>query len=64
MIHIYNKGSNENTLLLLHGTGGDETDLLEIGKIIDSEATILSVRGNVQEEVMNRFFRRLRPVCV
>lgn len=61
MIHIYNKGSNENTLLLLHGTGGDETDLLEIGKIIDSEANILSVRGNVKEEGMNRFFRRLRP---
>ncbi|HHX66915.1 MAG TPA: alpha/beta hydrolase [Gallicola sp.] len=61
MIHIYKKGINENTLLLLHGTGGDETDLLEIGKIIDNEANILSVRGSVQEGGMNRFFRRLRP---
>ena len=50
MIHIYNKGTKENTLLLLHGTGGDENDLLEIGKIIDSEANILSVRGKVQED--------------
>ncbi|HHX66715.1 MAG TPA: alpha/beta hydrolase [Gallicola sp.] len=61
MIHIYKKGINENTLLLLHGTGGDETDLLEIGKTIDNEANILSVRGSVQEGGMNRFFRRLRP---
>ena len=55
MIHIYKKGINENTLLLLHGTGGDETDLLEIGKTIDNEANILSVRGSVQEGGMNRF---------
>lgn len=61
MIHIYNKGTKENTLLLLHGTGGDENDLLEIGKIIDSEANILSVRGKVQEDGMNRFFKRLQP---
>lgn len=61
MIHIFNKGINENTLLLLHGTGGDENDLLEIGKIIDNEANILSVRGNVQEGGMNRYFKRLRP---
>lgn len=61
MIHIYKKGINENTLLLLHGTGGDETDLLEIGKTIDNEANILSIRGSVQEGGMNRFFRRLRP---
>ena len=60
MKHIYNKGNNDNTLLLLHGTGGDETDLLEIGKIIDSDANVLSVRGNVLEGSMPRFFKRLR----
>lgn len=60
MKHIYNKGKNENTLLLLHGTGGDENDLLEIGKIIDSDANVLSVRGNVLEGSMPRFFKRLR----
>ena len=58
MIHIYRKGSNENTLLLLHGTGGNEEDLLYIGKIIDPDANILSVRGNVLENNMPRFFRR------
>ncbi len=61
MIHIYKKGTNKNTLLLLHGTGGDESDLLEIGRIIDPEANVLSVRGNVKEGGMNRFFRRLSP---
>ena len=48
MIHIYQKGTNDKTLLLLHGTGGDEYDLLKIGKIIDDQANILSVRGNVK----------------
>ena len=38
-----------------HGTGGDEYDLLKIGKIIDDQANILSVRGNVKEGGMNRF---------
>jgi phospholipase/carboxylesterase len=61
MIHIYQKGTNDKTLLLLHGTGGDEYDLLKIGKIIDDQANILSVRGNVKEGGMNRFFKRLRP---
>lgn len=61
MIHLYKKGTSENTLLLLHGTGGDENDLLEIGNLIDSEANILSVRGNVVESGMNRYFKRLRP---
>lgn len=60
MIHIYRKGSNDNTLLLLHGTGGNEEDLLSIGDIIDSDANILSVRGNVLENNMPRFFKRLK----
>lgn len=60
MIHIYRIGSNDNTLLLLHGTGGNEEDLLNIGDIIDSEANILSVRGNVLENNMPRFFKRLK----
>ena len=61
MKHIFEKGSNPTkpTLLLLHGTGGTERDLLPIGKRIDGEANILSVRGNVLENGMPRFFRRL-----
>jgi len=59
--HIFNKGTNDNkpTLLLLHGTGGNELDLLPIAGMIDEEASVLSVRGNVLENGMPRFFRRL-----
>jgi phospholipase/carboxylesterase len=59
--HIFNKGTNDQkpTLLLLHGTGGNELDLLPIAGMIDEEASVLSVRGNVLENGMPRFFRRL-----
>lgn len=61
MKHIFNKGKNEKkpTLLLLHGTGGNELDLLPLAGRIDDEASVLSVRGNVLENGMPRFFRRL-----
>lgn len=59
MIHIFKKGLNDNTLLLLHGTGGNEIDMLDFGKKIDSDANILSVRGNVQQDHLTRFFRRI-----
>lgn len=60
MIHIYKENdSSAVTLLLLHGTGGDEKDLLPLVDIIDPNANILSVRGQVLENGSNRFFRRL-----
>lgn len=61
MKHIFRQGkSGRPTLLLLHGTGGTESDLLPIADLIDKEASVLSVRGNVLEQGMSRFFRRLR----
>ncbi len=61
MEHIFKQGSKDSpVLLLLHGTGGTEQDLIPLAQMIDSEASILSVRGNVSENGMPRFFRRLR----
>jgi phospholipase/carboxylesterase len=61
MKHIFQKGTNPSkpTFLLLHGTGGTESDLLPLAGVIDEEASVLSVRGNVLENGMPRFFRRL-----
>lgn len=61
MKHVFLKGqdSTRPTLLLLHGTGGNENDLVGLGKEIDDSANILSVRGNVLENGMPRFFKRL-----
>ena len=49
---------NARTLLLLHGTGADENDLVHLGNALDPGANILSPRGLVNENGMNRFFIR------
>ncbi|MBM6613950.1 alpha/beta hydrolase [Desemzia sp. RIT804] len=61
MKHLFKKGTNPSkpTLLLLHGTGGTETDLLPLAEMVDAEASVLSVRGNIVENGMPRYFKRL-----
>lgn len=61
MKHVFRQGkAGKPVLLLLHGTGGTEEDLLPIAEMIDREASVLSVRGQINEQGMPRFFKRLR----
>jgi predicted esterase len=60
-VHVYRPAADggRRTLLLLHGTGGNEQDLLPIAATLDPSASVLSPRGKVLEQGMPRFFRRL-----
>ena len=57
--HRFVRGQGPTTLLLLHGTGANENDLLPLGGALLPDAHMLSPRGKVLENGMPRFFRRL-----
>ena len=57
-IHRFEPGKTSRTLLLLHGTGGTEDDMVPLGRRIDPDAALLSPRGKVFENGAARFFRR------
>ncbi len=58
-VHRFFPGESGATLLLLHGTGGDENDLVPLGRELAPDAALLSPRGKVSEYGAARFFRRL-----
>lgn len=61
MIHRFVAGASLTapTLLALHGTGGDENDLVPLARMVSADSAVLSPRGAVLENGMPRFFRRL-----
>lgn len=56
--HVWIDKQSDYTLLLLHGTGADEHDLLQLGELLAPKFNLLSPRGLVNENGMNRFFER------
>lgn len=62
--HVWQEASQEasgRTLLLLHGSGADEHDLLGLGRAIDPTANLLSPRGLVRIGGVNRYFEMFSP---
>ena len=60
--HLWHDGDGDAdrpVLLMLHGTGGDETEIARLAGLLDPGAAVLAPRGRVSENGMNRWFRRL-----
>lgn len=59
MKYIYQeKKKGAPVFILLHGTGGTESDLISLAELLNPEYNVFGIRGNVQENGMNRFFKR------
>lgn len=57
--HVFELGSSPITILALHGTGGNEHDLVPMAKMVAPNANVLSPRGKISEDGAARFFRRI-----
>jgi predicted esterase len=56
--HVFEQGTSSRTILVLHGTGADEYNILPLAIALDPEASVLSPRGMHLEGGMNRYFER------
>jgi phospholipase/carboxylesterase len=56
--HVFQKGTSSRTILVMHGTAGDEHNILPLAKALDPDASVLSPRGMHLEGGMNRYFER------
>ena len=61
MIHVIEQKASNHVIVCLHGTGGTEHDLLQLGRRISPEATLIGIRGDINERGMNRYFKRFGP---
>lgn len=59
--YVHRAGTAGHHLMLFHGTGGDEHDLLDVGEFVAPGATLISPRGRAPEGALNRWFARLAP---
>lgn len=59
--HVIHKGTSKDVMILLHGTGGNERDLIQLSNYISKEATKIGIRGRILESGMPRYFKRLSP---
>lgn len=59
-VHHWSPGRSSTSLILLHGTGGSEKDLVPLGTRLAPHAALLSPRGKINENGMARYFRRIK----
>lgn len=61
MEHIHRAGTKTRAIVLFHGTGGTPEDLFEIARAFDRTAHVFGLQGDVDENGMKRFFKRMKP---
>jgi phospholipase/carboxylesterase len=61
VLHRQPKQATADTLVLLHGSGGDETTLMDLASRIDPRAVLMGIRGRLIQDGVTRWYRRLTP---